>query len=45
MEALRAALPAYMQPQKITVLDQLPVNANGKTDYHQLRQWLNADMS
>lgn len=43
LEALRAALPAYMQPQKITVLDQLPVNANGKTDYNQLRQWLNAD--
>jgi len=42
LEALRAALPLYMQPQKISVLEQLPVNANGKTDYHQLRQWLSA---
>lgn len=30
--ALGARLPAYMVPRQITVLDQLPLNANGKID-------------
>ncbi|MEV6009054.1 amino acid adenylation domain-containing protein [Streptomyces sp. NPDC051976] len=31
-EALRAALPDYMIPTTLTVLDRLPLNANGKID-------------
>jgi amino acid adenylation domain-containing protein len=30
--ALGEALPPYMMPRRITVLDQLPLNANGKID-------------
>nr|WP_256488973.1 non-ribosomal peptide synthetase/type I polyketide synthase [Dyella lutea] len=30
--SLRARLPAYMQPQHIEILDQLPKTANGKID-------------
>ncbi|MEU2427848.1 phosphopantetheine-binding protein, partial [Streptomyces sp. NPDC007851] len=29
-------LPLYMIPSSITVLDRIPVNANGKTDYRAL---------
>ncbi|MEU2340162.1 phosphopantetheine-binding protein, partial [Streptomyces sp. NPDC013172] len=29
-------LPRYMIPSSITVLDRIPVNANGKTDYRAL---------
>lgn len=32
LEGLRAKLPAYMIPSRITVLDALPLNANGKID-------------
>ncbi|MEW1824194.1 amino acid adenylation domain-containing protein [Streptomyces sp. NPDC088196] len=31
-------LPLYMIPSSITVLDRIPVNANGKTDYRALPQ-------
>ena len=31
-------LPAYMLPHAATCLDQLPRNANGKTDYRRLRR-------
>ncbi len=30
--ALSARLPAYMVPRRITVVDELPLNAHGKTD-------------
>ncbi len=30
--AMRAAVPAYMVPSRICVLDRLPLNASGKTD-------------
>jgi len=30
--ALSASLPAYMVPRRITVVDELPLNAHGKTD-------------
>ncbi|KAI2787072.1 Beauvericin nonribosomal cyclodepsipeptide synthetase BEA1 [Penicillium oxalicum] len=30
--ALRAVLPAYMIPSRIRVLDEMPLNANGKVD-------------
>jgi len=31
-------LPLYMIPSTLTVLDHIPVNANGKTDHHALPQ-------
>lgn len=40
MEALRARLPGYMVPATLTVLDALPLNANGKTDRTTLRALL-----
>ncbi|UUU43754.1 AMP-binding protein [Streptomyces sp. NBC_00162] len=41
-EALRARLPGYMVPATLTVLDALPLNANGKTDRTTLRTLLTA---
>jgi amino acid adenylation domain-containing protein len=32
LRALRAELPPYMVPRHVTLLDELPLNANGKTD-------------
>jgi acyl-CoA synthetase (AMP-forming)/AMP-acid ligase II len=32
------ALPDYMVPQHIIVVDQLPVNSNGKVDYNSLQR-------
>jgi amino acid adenylation domain-containing protein len=34
--ALSTALPAYMLPRRIVVVEQLPLNAHGKTDRHAL---------
>ncbi|KAK4863414.1 hypothetical protein LT330_002192 [Penicillium expansum] len=34
--ALQASLPKYMIPARITVLDKMPINANGKVDRKQL---------
>lgn len=31
-EKIRAKLPAYMVPQSIKILDEMPINANGKVD-------------
>lgn len=41
-EALRARLPGCMVPATLTVLDALPLNANGKTDRECLRTLLTA---
>jgi amino acid adenylation domain-containing protein len=35
-EALARNLPVYMRPTEILVLNEMPRNVNGKTDYHQL---------
>lgn len=42
-ERLAALLPAYMQPSLIRSIERMPVNANGKVDYGQLRQWLEGE--
>jgi non-ribosomal peptide synthetase component F len=34
-------LPTYMLPRSIHVLDQMPLNSNGKVDRGALRHWLN----
>ncbi len=39
-EALSARLPDYMVPSDIHVLDELPLNANGKIDRPALKTWL-----
>ncbi|EME45380.1 Non-ribosomal peptide synthetase-like protein [Dothistroma septosporum NZE10] len=35
-KALQAELPSYMVPRRITVLERMPTNANGKVDRKQL---------
>ncbi|AUG80512.1 hypothetical protein CFP65_5830 [Kitasatospora sp. MMS16-BH015] len=35
---LRAVLPPYMLPSRLTWLPQLPLNHNGKTDHHRLAE-------
>jgi len=37
---LSRRLPAYMQPSRYLLCDELPLLANGKLDYQRLRQWL-----
>ena len=39
---MRALLPDYMVPRQIVVVDEMPLNANGKVDRHQLRARLAA---
>ncbi|RLT95070.1 amino acid adenylation domain-containing protein [Ketobacter sp.] len=41
-DRLSEHLPAYMQIVRIHTLESLPLNANGKVDYAQLQNWLNA---
>jgi len=36
--ALRKLLPTYMIPQRLFILDTLPLTANGKVDHHALMQ-------
>ncbi|MFN4915639.1 MAG: AMP-binding protein [Sphingomonadales bacterium] len=36
-EALRPLLPHYMQPHRVFAIDEIPLNANGKTDRKALR--------
>ncbi|CAH0046828.1 unnamed protein product [Clonostachys solani] len=36
-QRLQALLPSYMVPAEITVLDQMPLNANGKVDRRELK--------
>jgi long-chain acyl-CoA synthetase len=38
----RAELPRHVAPRWVTLLDELPLNANGKTDKRQLRDLLGA---
>jgi acyl-CoA synthetase (AMP-forming)/AMP-acid ligase II len=37
-ESLREILPPYMVPSEIHVLDEMPLNANGKIDRNTLHQ-------
>jgi amino acid adenylation domain-containing protein len=39
-DAAAAALPAYMVPKSVHLIEEMPVNANGKTDRGALRAWL-----
>jgi acyl-CoA synthetase (AMP-forming)/AMP-acid ligase II len=32
LDTLRLRLPAYMVPRDVLILDELPLNTNGKTD-------------
>lgn len=41
--ALRSVLPAYMVPDRLHALPNLPLNANGKTDYRALGELLEAE--
>lgn len=38
-EELKNHIPSYMMPTSITILEELPVNSNGKTDRKALEQW------
>lgn len=42
---LEARLPPYMLPQRIEVVDTLPLTDNGKVDRTTMRSWLSAGMS
>ncbi|MFE7778548.1 amino acid adenylation domain-containing protein [Streptomyces sp. NPDC057445] len=39
-DACTAALPAYMVPRSVQVVEEMPVNGNGKVDRAALRRWL-----
>ncbi len=39
MIELRKAIPVYMIPDEIKMVDSFPVNANGKTDLMLMKQW------
>jgi acyl-coenzyme A synthetase/AMP-(fatty) acid ligase len=39
-DAVAASLPAYMVPRSVHVIDEMPVNSNGKVDRGALRAWL-----
>ena len=39
-DAVAASLPAYMVPRSVHVIDEMPVNSNGKVDRTALRAWL-----
>ena len=41
-DRLQSRLPDYMVPREIHILDQFPLNANGKIDRHALVSHLNA---
>ncbi|MEU7583133.1 amino acid adenylation domain-containing protein [Streptomyces sp. NPDC041068] len=38
--ACKAGLPAYMVPKSVQVIDDMPLNGNGKVDRPALRRWL-----
>ena len=40
---LRTRLPKHLVPSEIRVIDQLPLNANGKVVKTQLREWARAE--
>jgi acyl-coenzyme A synthetase/AMP-(fatty) acid ligase len=42
--AAAARLPAYMAPRAIRVVDELPLNANGKIDRKAVEQWLHTPL-
>ena len=39
-DACTSSLPAYMVPASVQVIEEMPVNCNGKVDREALRQWL-----
>lgn len=41
---LRELLPGYMIPDRLLIVDQLPLNANGKVDRRALREWAEASI-
>jgi acyl-coenzyme A synthetase/AMP-(fatty) acid ligase len=43
-QSVRAALPEYMVPREVFVVEEMPFNANGKADRNALRQRLDADV-
>ncbi|MBF0461130.1 MAG: AMP-binding protein [Magnetococcales bacterium] len=43
LEECARRLPYYMVPRQLQHLAQWPLNANGKTDYGQLRDWVTAN--
>ena len=40
MAACTEGLPAYMVPRAVRVIEEMPVNANGKVDRAALHRWL-----
>ena len=38
--SLKNIIPAYMIPNRVVVLDELPLNANGKIDRVKLKQMM-----
>ncbi len=40
IKACQATMPDYMVPQKVHLVESMPLNVNGKTDRKQLRQIL-----
>ncbi|MFI9273187.1 amino acid adenylation domain-containing protein [Kitasatospora sp. NPDC052896] len=39
-KAMGKQLPAYMVPKSVHLIDEMPLNSNGKVDRNALRQWL-----
>jgi pyochelin synthetase len=43
VEASKARLPNYMQPSRVLLVDEWPLNANGKVDRNALRAVVDAE--
>ena len=42
MQSCRALLPDYMAPKEVHIMENLPLNFNGKIDFLQLKKWREA---